>query len=136
LKGHHWEDELSTLTSVSLGSSGNLLLLQKSAVLTTFLNSAPSISLYPLRYHPITNAKQVYFNRKGGSRSNNSNTESTECIRSQSIVATGVGTIKPTPTTPSTSRSKRLIKKVKFPPCQKLISSKLEKEKREQYSQQ
>jgi hypothetical protein len=48
LKGRHWKDELlCTLTSVSLGSSRDLLLgLQKSAVVTTFLNSAPSISLY------------------------------------------------------------------------------------------
>jgi hypothetical protein len=47
LKGRHWKDEISALTSVSLGSSGDLLLgLQKSAVVTTFLKSAPSISLY------------------------------------------------------------------------------------------
>jgi hypothetical protein len=47
LKGQHWKDEISALTSVSLGSSGDLLLgLQKSAVVTTFLKSAPSISLY------------------------------------------------------------------------------------------
>jgi hypothetical protein len=47
LKGHHWKDEISALTSVSLGSSGDLLLgLQKSAVVSTFLKSAPSISLY------------------------------------------------------------------------------------------
>jgi hypothetical protein len=40
---------ISALTSVSLGSSGDLLLgLQKSVVVTTFLNSAPSISLYDL----------------------------------------------------------------------------------------
>jgi hypothetical protein len=33
LKGRHWKDEISALTSVSLGSSGDLLLgLQKSAV--------------------------------------------------------------------------------------------------------
>jgi hypothetical protein len=52
LKGRHWKDEISVLTSVSLGSSGDLLLgLQKSAVVSswvicTFLKSAPSISLY------------------------------------------------------------------------------------------
>jgi hypothetical protein len=47
LKGRHWKDEISALTSVSLGSSGDLLLgLQKSAVVSTFLKSAPSISLY------------------------------------------------------------------------------------------
>jgi hypothetical protein len=47
LKGRHWKDEISALTSVSLGSSGDLLLgLQKSAVVATFLKSAPSISLY------------------------------------------------------------------------------------------
>jgi hypothetical protein len=35
LKGRYWKDELSTLTSVSLGSSGDLLLgLQKSAVVS------------------------------------------------------------------------------------------------------
>jgi hypothetical protein len=49
LKGHHWKDEISALTSVSLGSSGDLLLgLQKSAVVSTFLKSAPSISLRQL----------------------------------------------------------------------------------------
>jgi hypothetical protein len=49
LKGRHWKDEISALTSVSLGSSGDLLLgLQKSAVVTTFLKSAPSISLYDM----------------------------------------------------------------------------------------
>jgi hypothetical protein len=47
LKGRHWKDEISALTSVSLGSSGDLLLgLQKSAVVATFLKRAPSISLY------------------------------------------------------------------------------------------
>jgi hypothetical protein len=47
LKGRLWRDEISALTSVSLGSSGDLLLgLQKSAVVSTFLKSAPSISLY------------------------------------------------------------------------------------------
>jgi hypothetical protein len=47
LQGRHWKDEISALTSVSLGSSGDLLLgLQKSAVVSTFLKSAPSISLY------------------------------------------------------------------------------------------
>jgi hypothetical protein len=47
VKGRHWKDEISALTSVSLGASGDLLLgLQKSAVVTTFLKSAPSISLY------------------------------------------------------------------------------------------
>jgi hypothetical protein len=40
LKGRHWKDEICD-------SSGDLLLgLQKSAVVTTFLKSAPSISLY------------------------------------------------------------------------------------------
>jgi hypothetical protein len=44
LKGCHWKDEISALTSVSLGSSGDLLLgLQKSAVVSTFLKSAPFI---------------------------------------------------------------------------------------------
>jgi hypothetical protein len=52
LKGRHWKDEISALTSVSLGSSGDLLLgLQKSAVVTTFLKTAPSISLYD--YHQM-----------------------------------------------------------------------------------
>jgi hypothetical protein len=52
LKGRHWIDEISALTSVSLGSSGDLFLgLQKSAVVTTFLKSAPSISLYD--YHQM-----------------------------------------------------------------------------------
>jgi hypothetical protein len=47
LKGRHWKDEIFALTSVSLGSSGDLLLgLQKSAVVSTFLKSALSISLY------------------------------------------------------------------------------------------
>jgi hypothetical protein len=37
LKGRHWKDEISALTSVSLGSSGDLLLgLQKSAIVSTF----------------------------------------------------------------------------------------------------
>jgi hypothetical protein len=47
LKGPHWKEEISALTSVSLSSSGDLSLgLQKSGVVTTFLKSAPSISLY------------------------------------------------------------------------------------------
>jgi hypothetical protein len=50
LKGRHWKDEISALTSVSLGSSGDLLLgLKKSAVVSTFLKSAPSISLYDVQ---------------------------------------------------------------------------------------
>jgi hypothetical protein len=51
LKGPHWKEEISALTSVSLGSSGDLLLgLQKSGVVTTFL-----ILHIPLRAEHMVN---------------------------------------------------------------------------------
>jgi hypothetical protein len=65
LKGRHWKDEISALTSVSLGSSGDLLLgLQKSAVVATFLKSAPSISLYGFQSISMTDDLRSKFDRK------------------------------------------------------------------------
>jgi hypothetical protein len=68
LKGRHWKDEISALTSVWLGSSGDLLLgLQKSAVVTTFWKSAPSISLYADYQYPILHNREF---RSLGNRKN------------------------------------------------------------------